>query len=194
MSKQTSVRIDKSIIERVKKQSSIYQSFSNTKIVEAALLALLPEKDRYIELRKASDETIDLTREIIAMLSLSDYSSLISKIDNLELNIPNLINSNNTSNVESNSKVTNDMLMHELLQIKYVNIALLTSIYRPQMLSDKFKENKQLMELIPNGVENSDKKPLFMESLFNKISTNKFDRELEILSQNKVLNSKEDKE
>lgn len=194
MSKQTSVRIDKSIIERVKKQSSIYQSFSNTKIVEAALLALLPEKDRYIELRKASDETIDLTREIIAMLSLSDYSSLISKIDNLESNIPNLINSNNTSNVESNSKVTNDMLMHELLQIKYVNIALLTSIYRPQMLSDKFKENKQLMELIPNGVENSDKKPLFMESLFNKISTNKFDRELEILSQNKVLNSKEDKE
>lgn len=193
MSKQTSVRIDKSIIERVKKQSSIYQSFSNTKIVEAALLALLPEKDRYIELRKASDETIDLTREIIAMLSLFDYSSLISKIDNLESNIPDLVNSNNITNNQSSSKVTNDMLMHELLQIKYVNIALLSSIYRPQMSSDRFKENKQLMALIPNGIEDGDKKPLFMESLFNKISTNMFDRELSILSQNKALKPKEDK-
>lgn len=184
MGEKTSVKFDKSLIELLKQKSSMYDGYTNVTIIESLLVTMLSNSDQHMYLKQTNDDVRDLTNEILKTKQLSDVSYIIDKLSNIDEQLAES-DLSTMANAAQNTGVSNDVMFHVLLQIKYLMISLISMSYRPTVSSSKFDDNVQLMNYIPGNEK--DKKPMYLEKIFNKVSTNAFLNELNSISKNKAI-------
>ena len=175
---QTNVKLNTSLFEKLQQEPQ-FDGFSYKAIAESLLILQLPEKDQPLFLKIAGKQTAELVSQLSKRETSNYFTQILNDLDVIQNQI------DGPATQVDQGHVSNDMLMHMLTQMKYMMMLLVSIQYRPDVPSSKFDENPQVL-LYALG-NNDNKKSMYLEKLFSKISTNMFLTEVQKLSQNKAV-------